>query len=50
MPKTFETLSLQDAKRAVGTSAGTGQTDIEVAEAAIGAIEPFFHSASVGIA
>jgi hypothetical protein len=34
---------------AIGTSAGTVEQDIEVAEAAIGAIEPSIQSASVGV-
>jgi uncharacterized protein GlcG (DUF336 family) len=35
---------------AIGTSAGTVEQDMAVAEAAIGAIEPFIQSASVGVA
>ena len=35
---------------AIGTSAGTVEQDIAVGEAAIGAIEPFIQSASVGVA
>ena len=35
---------------AVGTSAGTVEQDIEVAEAAAGAIKPSIQSASVGVA
>jgi uncharacterized protein GlcG (DUF336 family) len=34
---------------AIGTSAGTVEQDIEVAEAAIGAIEPSIQSGSVGV-
>ena len=34
---------------AIGTSAGTVEQDIEVAEAAVGAIEPSIKSASVGV-
>ena len=34
---------------AIGTSAGTVEQDIEVAEAGIGAIEPSIQSASVGV-
>ena len=34
---------------AIGTSAGTVEQDVEVAEAAIGAIEPSIQSASVGV-
>jgi uncharacterized protein GlcG (DUF336 family) len=34
---------------AIGTSAGTVEQDIEVAEAAVGAIEPSNQSASVGV-
>ena len=34
---------------AIGTSAGTVEQDIEVAEAAIGAIEPSIQAASVGV-
>ena len=34
---------------AIGTSSGTVEQDLEVAEAAIGAIEPSLQSASVGV-
>ena len=34
---------------AIGTSAGTVEQDVEVAEAAIGAIEPSIQSTPVGV-